>query len=199
MVAMLRLESGRTPHDRALNELVGVLTTGSGLFAALRAGRDVRIHTTGTKRFHHPVAGCLSLQYETLERISGSTFFRQFRAKEDVIFADHEALFGELHAYLSEIHPDPWAAVCEVAALVFRRFDDRRELGHQRYIIVQAVPALRERETIMVSRYERSRTTCAKPCRASLPSTCSGLPQLLPPPKITSCAKWYWGFPLEPS
>ena len=67
MVAMLRLESGRNPHDRALNELVGDLTTGSGMFAALWAGHDVRIHTTGTKRFHHPVAGDLSLQYETLD------------------------------------------------------------------------------------------------------------------------------------
>ena len=65
-VAMLRLEAGRNPHDRALNELVGELSTRSGLFAALWAGHDVRIHTTGTKRFHHPVAGDLSLQYETL-------------------------------------------------------------------------------------------------------------------------------------
>jgi hypothetical protein len=32
----------------------------------LWAGHDVRIHTTGTKRFHHPVAGDVSLQYETL-------------------------------------------------------------------------------------------------------------------------------------
>ena len=65
-VAMLRLEAGRNPHDRALNELVGELTTRSGIFAALWAGHDVRIHTAGTKRFHHPVAGDLSLQYETL-------------------------------------------------------------------------------------------------------------------------------------
>lgn len=65
-VAMLRLEAGRNPHDRALNELVGELTTRSGLFAALWAGHDVRIHTTGTKRFHHPVAGDLALQFETL-------------------------------------------------------------------------------------------------------------------------------------
>jgi len=65
-VAMLRLESGRNPHNRLLNELVGELTTRSGLFAGLWAGHDVRIHTTGTKRFHHPVAGDLSLQFETL-------------------------------------------------------------------------------------------------------------------------------------
>ncbi|MDV8148962.1 helix-turn-helix transcriptional regulator [Arthrobacter sp. B10-11] len=65
-VAMLRSESGRNPHDRALNELVGELATRSGLFAGLWAGHDVRIHTAGTKRFHHPVAGDLSLQFETL-------------------------------------------------------------------------------------------------------------------------------------
>jgi transcriptional regulator with XRE-family HTH domain len=65
-VAMLRSESGRNPHDRALNELIGELTTRSGQFAALWAGHDVRIHATGTKRFHHPVAGDLSLQFETL-------------------------------------------------------------------------------------------------------------------------------------
>jgi transcriptional regulator with XRE-family HTH domain len=66
-VAMLRLESGRNSHDRALNELIGELTTRSSLFAGLWAGHDVRIHTTGTKRFHHPVAGDLSLQFETLD------------------------------------------------------------------------------------------------------------------------------------
>ena len=63
---MLRWETGRSPQDRALNELVGELTTRSGQFAALWAGHDVAIHTTGTKRFHHPVAGDLSLQFETL-------------------------------------------------------------------------------------------------------------------------------------
>ena len=65
-VATLRSEAGRNPHDRALNELVGELTTRSGLFAVLWAGHDVRIHTTGTKRFHHPIAGDLSLEFETL-------------------------------------------------------------------------------------------------------------------------------------
>lgn len=65
-VAMLRQEAGKNPHDRALNELVGELAARSGIFAALWAGHDVRIHATGTKRFHHPVAGELSLQFETL-------------------------------------------------------------------------------------------------------------------------------------
>lgn len=87
--------------------------------------------------------------------ISRSTFFRQFRAKEDVIFADHEALLEELNAYLSVSRPDPWAAVCEAAELVFVKFSERRTLAQKRYHVVKRVPALRDRETIMVSRYER--------------------------------------------
>ena len=87
--------------------------------------------------------------------ISRSTFFRQFRAKEDVIFADHEALLDELGCYLAANHPDPWEAVCQAAALVFGKFSERREIAQKRYYVVQAVPALRDRETIMVSRYER--------------------------------------------
>jgi AcrR family transcriptional regulator len=87
--------------------------------------------------------------------ISRSTFFRQFRAKEDVIFADHEALLDELTVYLAASHPDPWEAVCQAAVLVFAKFSKRRKLAQKRYHVVQAVPALRDRETIMVSRYER--------------------------------------------
>lgn len=87
--------------------------------------------------------------------ISRSTFFRQFRAKEDVIFADHEALLDELGSYLAASHPDPWEAVCQAAALVFGKFSERHVIAQKRYYVVQAVPALRDRETIMVSRYER--------------------------------------------
>ncbi|BCW48674.1 TetR/AcrR family transcriptional regulator [Arthrobacter sp. StoSoilB13] len=87
--------------------------------------------------------------------ISRSTFFRQFRAKEDVIFADHEALLTELTVYLTARHPHPWEAVCQAAVLVFRKFSEHRKLAQKRYHVVQAVPALRDRETIMVSRYER--------------------------------------------
>lgn len=87
--------------------------------------------------------------------ISRSTFFRQFRAKEDVIFADHEALLDELGSYLAASHPDPWETVCRAAALVFGKFSERRAIAQKRYHVVQAVPALRDRETIMVSRYER--------------------------------------------
>jgi transcriptional regulator with XRE-family HTH domain len=66
-VALLRAEAGRQPADRELNELVGELSTRSERFSALWATHDVRWHTTGTKRFHHHVAGDLTLAYEGLQ------------------------------------------------------------------------------------------------------------------------------------
>ncbi|GAA5038521.1 TetR/AcrR family transcriptional regulator [Microbacterium fluvii] len=87
--------------------------------------------------------------------ISRSTFFRQFGGKEDVVFADHEALLESLPAALDVRHPDPWAAVCEVSLDVFRHFAADPDLARRRYAIVREVPALREREIVMVFRYER--------------------------------------------
>lgn len=65
-VAALRAEAGRTPTDRRLNELLGELSHNER-FSALWARQDVRWHTSGTKRFHHPVAGHLTLAWEGLE------------------------------------------------------------------------------------------------------------------------------------
>ena len=67
IVALLRAEAGRSPEDRQLNELVGELATRSAEFSALWASHNVRWHTTGTKKLHHPVAGDLVLAYEGLE------------------------------------------------------------------------------------------------------------------------------------
>jgi transcriptional regulator with XRE-family HTH domain len=67
IVALLRAEAGRSPADRQLNELVGELTTRSTEFSSLWASHNVRWHTTGTKKLHHPVAGDLVLAYEGLE------------------------------------------------------------------------------------------------------------------------------------
>ncbi|RVW09539.1 TetR family transcriptional regulator [Prescottella agglutinans] len=87
--------------------------------------------------------------------VSRRTFFRQFRSKEDVIFADHESLLEQASAYLATTTEDPWVAVCEAARLVFDRFRENRELSVRRYQVVQRVPALRERELVTGHRYER--------------------------------------------
>jgi transcriptional regulator with XRE-family HTH domain len=66
-VALLRSEAGRAPHDRALSNLVGELSTRSDTFRALWAAHNVREHRTGVKRLHHPIVGDLTLSYEGLQ------------------------------------------------------------------------------------------------------------------------------------
>ena len=65
--AMLRLEAGRNPHDKALIELVGELSTRSELFRQRWASQDVRYHRSGRKRLRHPAVGQLDLDFEALE------------------------------------------------------------------------------------------------------------------------------------
>ncbi len=65
-VGVMRAEAGRDPHDTALQDLVGELSTRSDVFRRLWAAHNVRTHGAGTKRFHHPVAGELTLAYEEL-------------------------------------------------------------------------------------------------------------------------------------
>ncbi|WP_134767832.1 helix-turn-helix transcriptional regulator [Nocardioides sp. 1609] len=65
-VGIMRAEAGRDPHDRALQDLVGELSTRSETFRQLWAAHDVRTHGTGTKRYQHPVVGELTLVYEEL-------------------------------------------------------------------------------------------------------------------------------------
>lgn len=66
-VAILRAEAGRDPHDKALHDLVGELSTRSEEFRAKWAAHNVRRHGTGTKAFVHAVVGEVHLLYEGLE------------------------------------------------------------------------------------------------------------------------------------
>jgi transcriptional regulator with XRE-family HTH domain len=66
-VAILRAEAGRNPYYRALSDLVGQLSTRSGEFRVRWATHDVKFHRTGTKQFHHPLVGDLTLAFESLE------------------------------------------------------------------------------------------------------------------------------------
>ncbi|GAD87793.1 TetR family transcriptional regulator [Nocardia asteroides] len=87
--------------------------------------------------------------------ISRRTFFRQFRSKEDVIFADHEFQLALAAESLARAEGDAWDAVCEAVLGVFERFTQWRDIAARRYQVVRRVPALREREIVTVFRYER--------------------------------------------
>ncbi|GAA1479642.1 hypothetical protein GCM10009624_00820 [Gordonia sinesedis] len=105
--------------------------------------------------------------------VSRRTLFRQFRSKEDMIFADHETLLAQVAERLaaddsagepragrsvadgSVVGADPWMAVCEAAEIVFTHFLATRDLAARRLRVVQKVPALRERELVTTYRYQR--------------------------------------------
>jgi transcriptional regulator with XRE-family HTH domain len=67
IAAVLRSEAGRNPHDKALTELIGELSTRSETFRQRWAAHNVRFHRTGVKKLHHPVVGDLEINFEALE------------------------------------------------------------------------------------------------------------------------------------
>jgi transcriptional regulator with XRE-family HTH domain len=66
-VGILRAEAGRDPHDKRLSDLVGELSTRSEDFSVRWAAHNVNLHRAGVKRFHHPVVGDLTLDFESLD------------------------------------------------------------------------------------------------------------------------------------
>ncbi|VEG46844.1 putative transcriptional regulator [Mycolicibacterium flavescens] len=65
-VAILRLDAGRHPDDPLLTELVGELAVKSDEFRRWWADHNVRERTHGVKRYHHPLVGDLTLNYESV-------------------------------------------------------------------------------------------------------------------------------------
>lgn len=65
-VSILRLDAGRHPDDPLLAELVGELAVKSPEFRQWWAAHDVRERSHGTKHYHHPVVGDLTINYECL-------------------------------------------------------------------------------------------------------------------------------------
>jgi transcriptional regulator with XRE-family HTH domain len=63
-VAGLHLYAGRHPDDPQLADLVGELSVRDNDFRRWWADHDVLRRTYGSKSFHHPVAGDLTLAYE---------------------------------------------------------------------------------------------------------------------------------------
>jgi len=76
VVAILRTEAGRNPHDAAMQDLVDELTSGSESFRTRWHAHEVRQHGGGTKRFAHRAVGDLSFAYEEMQFVQhpGLTF-----------------------------------------------------------------------------------------------------------------------------
>ncbi len=67
VVGILRTAAGRDPYDKRLSDLIGELSTRSQEFRVRWAAHHVKLHRTGVKRFHHPVVGELTLDFERLD------------------------------------------------------------------------------------------------------------------------------------
>ncbi|MFM9448796.1 helix-turn-helix transcriptional regulator [Streptomyces acidiscabies] len=65
-VDLLRTEAGSNPRDKDLHDLIGELSTRSDAFRTRWGTHNVTHHGTGSKRFHHPVVGDLTLSWESL-------------------------------------------------------------------------------------------------------------------------------------
>jgi transcriptional regulator with XRE-family HTH domain len=70
LVSALRIEAGNNPHDRALSDLIGELSTRSDEFASCWAAQNVRFHRSGLKSLHHPVVGDLELSFEAMDLLA---------------------------------------------------------------------------------------------------------------------------------
>ena len=67
VVALLRIEVGRHPDDDHLAELINELLARSTAFRDRWASHDVLLHRGGTKQFHHPSVGDLTLAFEVMD------------------------------------------------------------------------------------------------------------------------------------
>lgn len=89
--------------------------------------------------------------------IARRTFFRYFRSKDDVIFADHDALLASVNQNLAlQSGQTPVLAICSGVRVVFRSYVSDPQVSVQRYRLTRSVDALRDRELATVRRYERA-------------------------------------------
>lgn len=87
--------------------------------------------------------------------ISRATFFRRFRSKDDVVFADHDALLARLDLRLRDASDDPLLAVAAAGRLVLEHHVALGGISQSRHRLLQANPVLRDRELVTSHRYER--------------------------------------------
>lgn len=88
--------------------------------------------------------------------VGRSTFFRQYRSKEDAVFPDHDDLLRRVADRLATSSASTAiAAVTDAVRLVLLSYLEEGERAHRRYRLVTAIPALRNREIASVARYQR--------------------------------------------
>ncbi|WP_435110973.1 helix-turn-helix domain-containing protein [Nocardiopsis synnemataformans] len=105
-VAALRAHAGKNPHDRALTDLIGELSTRSHEFRQLWATYDVTLHRSGAKRLMHPVVGELVLDFDSmaLTQDEGLTFVT-YSAAPDSPSAETLALLASWAVTTRPGHP----------------------------------------------------------------------------------------------
>ncbi|TQF03009.1 MULTISPECIES: TetR family transcriptional regulator [Kitasatospora] len=89
--------------------------------------------------------------------VARRTFFRYFRSKEEAIFPDHDDTLVRVADLLASAEPEehPLDVVCRGIKEVLRMYASTPGVSVARYQLIRQVPALREREIAVVSRYER--------------------------------------------
>jgi hypothetical protein len=100
---VLRAAAGRDPHDRALMDLIGELSTRSEEFRQLWAAHNVRIHRTGLKQLRHPIVGELDLTYESMEFPTDGLVMNVYGAEPGSASADALKLLASWAATLDQI------------------------------------------------------------------------------------------------
>src|SRR4051794_38022694 len=110
-VAILHTEAGRDPHDKALHDLVGELSTRSPEFRRRWSAHDVRQHGAGAKTFHHREVGDLVLAYESVDMISAPGLTLTLYAAEPGSTTEHALdLLASWAASRSSDEADLWTA-----------------------------------------------------------------------------------------
>jgi len=88
--------------------------------------------------------------------VGRTTFFRNYRSKEDVIFPDHDRLLDQVGERLAtSSQSTALVAVSDAVRLVLLHYLDEGDLARQRYALTSKVAALRDREIVSVARYQR--------------------------------------------
>lgn len=104
--------------------------------------------------------------------VGRTTAFRQFRSKEALIFPDHEALLRRADERLATVAAEARPAeVIAVATSVFEHYLAEGERARTRYRLTRSVPALRDFETAVVSRYARLFTKHLRSAQPKDPAT----------------------------